>query len=305
MFYNSLSDYLKDTYGEKLYKVSLSAGCTCPNRDGTLGTGGCTFCSAGGSGDFAASAEDGFTTQFAAAKERVKRKHTGSKYIAYFQSYTGTYGELERLTKLYMEAISDPDVAILSIATRPDCLGPEVLELLKKLRAIKPVWIELGLQTSNEETAKAVRRGYTNEVYEKAVIALNALDIKIVTHIILGLPGETEEDMLASVRYACAQGTWGLKLQLLHVLKGTDLAKDYEAGLFATLEEDTYIDLLCRLLPQIPKDVVIHRLTGDGPKKILIAPLWSGNKREVLNRLTRTLTERNIEQGSAYEGNQL
>ncbi len=292
MTYTSLSDYLKSEYGEKLYKLSLSSGCTCPNRDGFLASDGCIFCSAGGSGEFAAPSALPVAEQIEAAKERIRGKAHADKYIAYFQSYTNTYGDVGRLRALYMDAISHPDVAILSIATRPDCLSDEVLEMLKDLNAIKPVWIELGLQTSKPESISYIRRGYENSVYEKAVADLNAIEIKVVTHIIIGLPGETYEDMENSVMFACRCGTWGLKLQLLHVLKNTDLAKDYEAGLFETLSMDEYIDIICRLLIRIPKEIVIHRLTGDGPKNLLIAPIWSGNKKQVLNRLLNEIRNR-------------
>ena len=298
MNYYSLSDYCKDTFGEKLYKLSLDSGCTCPNRDGLLDTRGCLFCSAGGSGDFAERDVD-------RAKARVADKYSGERYIAYYQSYSGTYlgkdGSFENLRERYLATIRRPDVAVLSIATRPDCLGPEVLELLKELRAVKPVWVELGLQTSNEETAEYIRRCYKNEVYEEAVRTLKAMDIPVVTHLILGLPGETAEDMEASLRYACDCGTWGLKLQLLHVLEGTDLGEQYKAQELGTplpgarpvkpLTLEEYTALLCRLLPQVPEDVVIHRLTGDGPKRILLAPLWSGNKKLVLNTIHKALRE--------------
>lgn len=292
MTYTSLSDYLKSEYGEKLYKLSLSSGCTCPNRDGFLASDGCIFCSAGGSGEFAAPSALPVAEQIEAAKERIRGKAHADKYIAYFQSYTNTYGDIGRLRTLYMDAISHPDVAILSIATRPDCLSDEVLEMLKDLNAIKPVWIELGLQTSKPESISYIRRCYENSVYEKAVADLNAIEIKVVTHIIIGLPGETYEDMENSVMFACRCGTWGLKLQLLHVLKNTDLAKDYEAGLFETLSMDEYIDIICRLLRTIPKEIVIHRLTGDGPKNLLISPIWSGNKKQVLNRLLNEIRNR-------------
>lgn len=292
MTYTSLSDYLKSEYGEKLYKLSLSSGCTCPNRDGFLASDGCIFCSAGGSGEFAAPSALPVAEQIGAAKERIRGKAHADKYIAYFQSYTNTYGDVGRLRALYMDAISHPDVAILSIATRPDCLSDEVLEMLKDLNAIKPVWIELGLQTSKPESISYIRRGYENSVYEKAVADLNAIEIKVVTHIIIGLPGETYEDMENSVMFACRCGTWGLKLQLLHVLKNTDLAKDYEAGLFETLSMDEYIDIICGLLGKIPKEIVIHRLTGDGPKNLLISPIWSGNKKQVLNTLLNEIRNR-------------
>ena len=300
MKYYSLNDYCRETYGRKLYKLALDSGCTCPNRDGTLDTTGCLFCSAGGSGDFAARTIE-------ESKERVATKFRdegpGPKYIAYYQSFSGTYpgkdGSLAELRERYLETIRHPEVAVLSIATRPDCLGPDVFDLLEELRAVKPVWVELGLQTSNEETANAFHRCYENRVYEQAVRDLNARDIPVVTHLILGLPGETYEDMEASVRYACACGTWGLKLQLLHLLEGTAYGEAYKAGAIRPLEMDEYIALVCRLLTVVPEDVVIHRLTGDGPKRTLLAPLWSADKKRVLNALNRALSERDIAQGSA------
>ncbi len=306
--YYSLSDYCKETFGTKLYKLTLESGCTCPNRDGFLDTRGCIFCSAGGSGDFASVGKT-LDEQIEQAKERVSKKSTSGEYIAYYQSFSGTYpgknalsdGSFEELRERYLATIQRPEVRVLSIATRPDCLGPEVLELLKELRAIKPVWVELGLQTSKENTAEYIRRCYKNQVYEDAVRSLAEMDIPVITHIILGLPGESVEDMEASVRYACDCGTKGLKLQLLHVLQGTDLGKQYLADPDAVpmMEMEEYFDLLCRLLPIIPKDVVIHRLTGDGPKRILLAPLWTGNKRLVLNSMNKVFRERNIQQGSA------
>ncbi len=300
MKYYSLNDWCRETYGRKLYKLALDSGCTCPNRDGTLDTTGCLFCSAGGSGDFAAKTIE-------EAKARVSSKfrddEPGEKYIAYYQSFSGTYpgkaGSLAELRERYLETIRHPEVAVLSIATRPDCLGPDVLELLEELRAVKPVWVELGLQTSNEETAEAFHRGYRNDVYKQAVAELNARDIPVVTHLILGLPGERYEDMEASVRYACTCGTWGLKLQLLHFLEGTAYGDAYKAGAYRALEMDEYIALVCRLLTVVPEDVVLHRLTGDGPKRSLLAPLWSADKKRVLNALNRALSERDVTQGSA------
>ncbi len=324
MEYTSLSDYCKEVFGEKLYKLSLDSGCTCPNRDGLLDTRGCLFCSAGGSGDFAAAVQgaagnaaardpgmigDALDRQFEDAKSRIRRKFPEGdseegRYIAYVQSFTGTYpgkDGFDHMRERYLALIRKPEVRVLSIATRPDCLGPEVLDLLKELRAIKPVWIELGLQTSNEETAEYIRRCYRNDVYEQAVRDLKLLDIPVITHVILGLPGETKEDMATTVRYAVDCGTWGIKLQLLHVLEGTDLGEQYkaqEAGTplpgarpihVMTLEE--YTDLLFTLLPLIPKDVVIHRLTGDGPKRLLLAPLWSGDKKRVLNTINKAIRE--------------
>lgn len=306
--YNSLSDYCKAVYGTKLYKLTLESGCTCPNRDGLLDTRGCAFCSAGGSGDFAAAGK-ALDKQLAEAKARVARKAKSEEYIAYYQSFSGTYpgkdamvdGSFNRLRERYLATIRRPEVRVLSIATRPDCLRPEVLEMLKELRSIKPVWVELGLQTANENTAEAFRRCYKNDVYQHAVQTLKEMDIPVITHIILGLPGETPDDMEASVRYACDCGTNGLKLQLLHVLEGTDLGEQYKADPTSVpvMEMNEYIDLLCRLLPVIPQDVVIHRLTGDGPKRLLLAPLWTGNKRLVLNTMSRVFRERNIVQGSA------
>lgn len=305
--YYSLSDYCKEVYGTKLYKLTLESGCTCPNRDGLLDTRGCTFCSAGGSGDFAAVGRT-LDAQIDAAKARVAKKAGSEEYIAYYQSFTGTYpgknaledGSFDTLRERYLATIRRPEVKVLSIATRPDCLGPEVLDLLKELRAIKPIWVELGLQTSNENTAEAIRRCYKNDVYKDAVRTLKAINIPVITHLILGLPGETKEDMEASVRYACDCGTWGLKLQLLHILEGTDLGKQYQQdpASIPVMEMDEYLDLLCDLLPIIPKDVVLHRLTGDGPKRILLAPLWTGNKRMVLNTMNKVFRERNIVQGS-------
>lgn len=305
--YYSLSDYCKEVYGTKLYKLTLESGCTCPNRDGLLDTRGCTFCSAGGSGDFAAGGKT-LGEQIAEAKARVAKKATSEEYIAYYQSFTGTYpgknaledGSFDALRERYLDTIRRPEIKVLSIATRPDCLGPEVLDLLEELRAIKLVWVELGLQTANENTAEAIRRCYKNKVYEEADRTLKAMDIPVITHLILGLPGETKEDMEASVRYACDCGTWGLKLQLLHILEGTDLGKQYkqDPASVPVMEMDEYLDLLCRLLPIIPKDVVIHRLTGDGPKRTLLAPLWTGNKRLVLNTMNKVFRERNIVQGS-------
>lgn len=318
MEYTSLSDYCKETFGEKLYKLSLDSGCTCPNRDGLLDTRGCLFCSAGGSGDFAA-ARNPLDRQLEEAKRRIRNKFPEGdseegRYIAYVQSFTGTYpgkdgfvkdangvSSFDRMRKRYLALVQRPEVRVLSIATRPDCLGPEALDLLKELRAIKPVWVELGLQTSNEETAEYIRRCYRNDVYEQAVQDLKALDIPVITHVILGLPGETKEDMATTVRYAVDCGTWGIKLQLLHVLEGTDLGEQYKAQEAGTplpgarpiriMTLDEYTDLLCALLPLIPRDVVIHRITGDGPKRLLLAPLWSGDKKRVLNTINKAIRE--------------
>ncbi|MCR5468286.1 MAG: TIGR01212 family radical SAM protein [Lachnospiraceae bacterium] len=285
----TLNQYLRTRFGCKVYKLSLNGGFTCPNRDGTKGDRGCIFCSEGGSGDFAESENDSITAQIEKAKDRVKNKIKDGKYIAYFQAYTGTYGPVEKLEKMYMEAANHPDIVAVSIATRPDCLPEEVLDLLEKVNKIKPVWIELGLQTIHERSADYIRRGYDLKTYDDAVANLKKRGIEVIVHVILGLPRETVEDMVKTVDYVCKSGADGIKLQLLHVLKNTDMAKDYEAGKFETLTEDEYMDILKACLSVIPEDVVVHRLTGDGDKKILIAPMWSANKRHVMNRITREL----------------
>ena len=283
-----LNDYLQATFGCKVYKLSLSARVTCPNRDGKLGTGGCIFCSAGGSGEFAACADRSIPEQIAEAKARVAAKVRGqAKYIAYFQSYTNTYGDVEYLERVFREAMEPEEIAVLSVGTRPDCLPQEILDMLERLNRIKPVWVELGLQTIHERSAEYIRRGYELPVYDAAVRELHKRGISVITHLILGLPGETHEDMKASLKHVVNVGSDGVKLQLLHVLKGTDLADEYAAGKVPVMEFEEYIDLLCELVPLIPKELVIHRLTGDGDKKLLIAPLWSADKKRVLNEVNR------------------
>ena len=282
-----LSDYLKETFGCKVYKIALNGGFTCPNRDGTIDTRGCIFCSAGGSGEFASDPAMTITDQIEEGKKLVAKKITGGKYIAYFQAYTGTYGSVDRLKRLYSEAINHPDVAALSIATRPDCLGDDVLRLLSEFNSIKPVWVELGLQTIHKRTVEYIRRGYDLKVYDKAVADLRNIDVEVITHVILGLPGETVSDMVDTVRYVCSGGATGIKLQLLHILSGTDLYEEYKQGKVTPLSEDEYIDILRECVRVIPNNVVIHRMTGDGDKKILVAPKWSGNKKQVLNRIQK------------------
>ncbi len=293
--YSDLNTYLKETFGKKVYKLSLDAGFTCPNRDGTIDTRGCSFCSAGGSGEFAASRRLSITEQIEEAKERIQKKlpkHGEVGYLAYFQAFTNTYAPVERLRSVYEEAMEAPDVVALSISTRPDCLQPEVVALLEELNRRKPIFVELGLQTMHEESAVRIRRGYPLAVFEDAVQRLSQAGIKVVVHLIFGLPYETKEDMLASVRYVCEQPIHGIKLQLLHLLEGTDLGEEYKAmseeereKVFACLEMETYLDVVTECLKMIPPSVVVHRLTGDGPKRILIAPEWSGNKKAVLNAL--------------------
>lgn len=297
--YYSLNQYLKKKFGCKVLKVSLDAGCTCPNRDGTLDSRGCVFCSKGGSGDFAGDRRLSIKEQLRLGKEFIKAKNPKSeevKYIAYFQAFTNTYGDINELKNKFYDAITDPEVCVLSIATRPDCLPPNVLSLLSDLNKIKPVWVELGLQTIKPESIEYIRRGYPNEVYDKAVNDLTNLGIEVITHVILGLPNETKEDMINTVKYVGASGSKGIKLQLLHVLKETDLYDDYKAGFFETLSMDEYIDIVVDAIKVLPKDMVIHRLTGDGDKKILVSPMWSANKKAVLNALSRRLIQRGTEE---------
>lgn len=291
MEYLSFNKYLKDKFGQKVYKISLDGGFTCPNRDGKTGTRGCIFCSKGGSGDFAESREMSITEQIESGKKKVEKKIKSGKYIAYFQAFTNTYAPVEMLRQKYEEAINHPDIVALSIATRPDCLGDDVLRLLDEMNKIKPVFVELGLQTIHQKSAKYIRRGYDLSVYNKAVRDLKKIGVNIVVHVILGLPNESENDMLETVKYVCESGANGIKLQLLHVIDGTDLAKDYEKGLFKTLEFDEYVNLIVKCVKIIPKDIVIHRLTGDGAKKDLIAPLWSADKKRVLNAINKALSE--------------
>lgn len=291
MEYLSFNKYLKDKFGQKVYKISLDGGFTCPNRDGKIDTRGCIFCSKGGSGDFAQNRDLSITEQIESGKKIVEKKIKSGKYIAYFQAFTNTYAPVEILRAKYSEAINHPDIVALSIATRPDCLGDDVIELLDEMNKIKPVFVELGLQTIHSDSAKYIRRGYSLEVYNEAVKKLKNIGVNIVVHIILGLPNESEKDMLESVKYVCQSQIDGIKLQLLHIIAGTDLAKDYEKGLFKTLEFDEYVELIAKCVAIIPKNIVIHRLTGDGAKKDLIAPLWSADKKRVLNAINKALRE--------------
>lgn len=290
MKYTTLNSYLKNKFGCKVYKLAIDGGFTCPNRDGTLGTRGCIFCSRGGSGEFAESKEKSVTQQIDDGKKRVEKKIKDGKYIAYFQAFTNTYAPVCKLKSLYTEAINHPDIVALSIGTRPDCLGDDVLELLDKMNKIKPVFIELGLQTIHENTAQYIRRGYPLEVYDKAVDDLHKIEINVVTHLIIGLPGESEQDILQSVEYVC-QKTDGIKLQLLHILEGTDLADEYRECKVDVLSLEEYTSIIKHCVEIIPDNVVIHRLTGDGAKKDLIAPLWSADKKHVLNTINKAIGE--------------
>ena len=288
-----LSEVLLQQYGEKVYKLSLSSGCTCPNRDGTLGVGGCTFCSEGGSGDFAAACAP-IDEQLEEAKARIRRKTDARRFIAYFQSYTNTYGDLDRLEALYTETLRHEEIEILSLGTRPDCLSGGVLAMLERLNAMKPVWVELGLQTIHERTAKAVHRGYDLAAFETGYHALKALGLTVIVHVIFSLPGETREDMLSTVRYLASLDPPpdGVKLQMLHVLRGTQLGEEYEKEPFPLLTLEEYAELVAQSVRILPEKTVIHRLTGDAPGKLLIAPEWTRNKKRVLNAVNREIEKR-------------
>ena len=298
--YHSLDYEMKQRFGEKVYRLSLNGGMTCPNRDGTAGTGGCIFCSAGGSGDFAAPAILPISEQLRMQKELIAKKRPVHKYIAYFQAYTNTYAPVEYLERIFLEAISDPEVVALSIATRPDCLGDEVLALLHRLNQIKPVWVELGLQTIHEDTARFIRRGYPLSCFAAAVTQLRAIGIEVIVHVILGLPGEDRDAMLQTCKYLNTCDIQGIKLQLLHILKHTDLATYYTETGFPVMTQEAYITLLIDCMEQLSPKIVIHRLTGDGPGALLIAPLWSQSKRAVLNSLHAELKRRGTCQGRLF-----
>lgn len=295
--YHSLDYMLRERFGEKVYKITLNGGMSCPNRDGKLGTRGCIFCSAGGSGDFAADSSLSITEQIDRQISILSAKRPIHKYIAYFQAFTNTYAPVEYLEKIFTEALSHPGIAALSIGTRPDCLGKDVVTLLSRLNRQKPVWVELGLQTIHEKTAVYIRRGYPLSCFEDAVKRLRSEDIEVIVHTILGLPGESTQDILNTMEYLNHQDIQGIKLQLLHVLWGTDLASDYEKGLFCTYERDEYISLVISCLEHLRPDMVIHRITGDGPKDLLISPLWASRKREVLNLLHHQMKENHNYQG--------
>ena len=300
MHYYSLNSYLKEKFKTKVYKLALSSGLSCPNRDGTLSTNGCIFCSNGGSGEFAADCSLSITEQIESAKKRVSNKIKDGKYVAYFQSFTNTYGDVDYLREIFSEAIIHPDIVALSIGTRPDCLPDDVLTLLDELNQIKPVWVELGLQTTNEITAQYINRGYPLEVFDNAIKSLNQMNIDIIVHLIVGLPGETKDDILNSVKYVSSLKIAGIKLQLLHILKNTPLEKEYLLNRFDVLSLEEYVDIIAECISHIPENIVIHRITGDGPKSLLIAPLWSADKKKVLNYINRRFNELNLIQGSNY-----
>lgn len=299
--YHSLDYELKQRFGEKIYKLTLNGGMSCPNRDGKISHGGCIFCSEGGSGEFASCATLSIPEQIQDAKKRLSGKRPVNRYIAYFQAYTNTYGPIDYLRKIFTDAIEDPEVVVLSIATRPDCLPPEVVDLLAELNRIKPVWVELGLQTMHEESADFIRRGYSLDVFTDAVNRLSAHGIEIVTHVILGLPKETKEMMLETVDFLNTLPIQGIKLQLLHILEGTELADYYRTTDFSVLSEDEYVSLILECVEHLRPDITIHRITGDGPKELLIAPLWSSAKRSVLNHIHHEMKIKNCYQGKALQ----
>lgn len=294
--YNSLNEYLKTKYHKKVYKLSINGGMTCPNRDGKLGKRGCIFCSRGGSGEFATDAGLSIREQIEQAKTRVQAKTKDNAYIAYFQPFTNTYADVDYLKSIFYEAIEPDYIVGLSIATRPDCLEDEKIQLLSDLNKIKPVSVELGLQTIHKKTAEYIRRGYTTDVYDKTVKKLKQAGIEVVTHVIIGLPYETAEMIFETVRYV-GERTDGIKLQLLHILKGTDLENEYLDGKFDTLTLEKYTDILCKCIELLPKNVIVHRITGDGDKKLLLSPLWSADKKRVLNYINKEMDAREIIQG--------
>lgn len=302
MHYTALNDYLRARFGRKVYKLSLQGVSTCPNRDGTVGSRGCIFCSDTGSGEFAACGSD-LSAQIRDARRRVAEKvPPDAGYIAYFQSFTNTYAPVKVLRPLFAAAMVPEDVVAISIATRPDCLSEEVLDLLAELNEHKPVWVELGLQTIHESTARYIRRGYDLSVFNEAVGKLKARGIEVIVHQIIGLPGESEKQIYDTADHIARSGADGVKFHLLHVLRGTDLAADYEAGQFKTLSMEDYFRLLCGCIERMPQEMVIHRLTGDGAKRDLVSPLWSADKKRVLNALRRYMDEHDVQQGRYYGG---
>ncbi|MBL4936458.1 TIGR01212 family radical SAM protein [Clostridium sp. YIM B02515] len=295
--YYSLNYFLREKFGEKVFKISLDAGFSCPNRDGTISRGGCVFCSERGSGDFAGDRCFSITRQFEDIKAMMNKKWKEGKYIAYFQAYTNTYAPVSVLREKYEEAVSQEGVVALAIATRPDCLSDEVLDLLEEFNKRVYVWIELGLQTINDNSAKIINRGYKLDVFEEALEKLNKRNIDVVVHAIFGLPGETHEDMLDTVKFIAERQIKGIKFHLLHLMEDTPLVKLYEKGRLNFLEQEEYVDLVCRSITMLPQDMVIHRLTGDAPRELLIGPMWSLKKWEVLNAIDRKFIEKNLYQG--------
>lgn len=298
--YHSLNYFLRNKFNEKIYKISLDGGFTCPNRDGKVAKGGCTFCSARGSGDYAGSRILSINEQFNDRKKMMEKKWKDGKYIAYFQAYTNTYAPVEELRQKYEEAISQENVVALSIATRPDCLDDDVVDLLEEISKKTYLWVELGLQTVNDESARNFNRGYDFEVFKEGIKKLQDRNIEVVVHTIFGLPGETKEDMLKTIDYVAHSGAQGIKFHLLHLMKGTQMVKQYETGELELLSQEDYIDLICKGIAMIPQEMVVHRLTGDAPRESLIGPMWSLKKWEVLNSIDKALEDNDIYQGKNY-----
>ncbi len=299
--YNSLNYFLRNKFNEKIYKISLDGGFGCPNRDGKVSVGGCTFCSERGSGDYAGNRILSITGQFKDRKKMMEKKWKDGKYIAYFQAYTNTYAPVEELRRKYEEALSQEDVVAISIATRPDCLDDDVLDLLDEINKKTYLWVELGLQTINDETAERFNRGYKFKTFEEGLQKLQERNIEVVVHTILGLPGESKEDMLKTIDYVAHSKAQGIKFHLLHLMKDTKMVEDYEKGDLRFLEEDEYIDLICEGISRLPEEMVVHRLTGDAPRESLIGPMWSLKKWEVLNGIDKNLVDKDIWQGKNYE----
>ena len=298
--YNSLNYFLRDKFGEKVFKISLDGGFSCPNRDGTISSGGCLFCSESGSGDYAGARELSITNQFNDIKEMMAHKWKSGKYIAYFQAYTNTYAPIEELKRKYEEALNQENVVAIAIATRPDCLGDDVLDLLEEINNRVYLWVELGLQTSNDEIAKKINRGYKLEVFEESMKKLKERNIDVVVHDIIGLPGESKEDMIKTIDYIAHSGANGVKFHLLHLMKQTPMEKVYEKGELEFLSQEDYIELITRGITIIPKEMVVHRLTGDAPRELLIGPMWSLNKWEVLNSIDKALKDNDLWQGKNF-----
>ncbi|MDO5038315.1 TIGR01212 family radical SAM protein [Clostridium sp.] len=299
--YHSLNYFLRNKFNEKVFKISLDGGFSCPNRDGTISKGGCLFCSESGSGDYAGNRVLSIGKQFCDIKEMMNKKWKEGKYIAYFQAFTNTYAPVDELREKYKEAIKQEGVVALAIATRPDCLGEDVLDLLEEINKDVYVWVELGLQTVSDETARKINRGYKLDVYEDAIYRLKKRNIDFVTHCIFGLPGETKDDMLNTVKYISKTGSKGIKFHLLHLMKNTPMVKLYERGELEFLSQDDYIDLICKGISMIPEEMVVHRLTGDAPRDLLIGPMWSLKKWEVLNAIDKALVDNEIYQGKDFE----
>lgn len=299
--YHSLNYYLRNKFGEKVYKISLDGGFTCPNRDGRVGRGGCTFCSASGSGDYAGSRALSINKQFEDRKEMMEKKWKDGKYIAYFQAYTNTYAPVDILRKKYEEALKQKGVVALSIATRPDCIDDEIADLLEEISKKTYLWVELGLQTINDNTAKNFNRGYDLKIFDESLKKLKDRNIEVVVHTIFGLPGESKEDMLKTVDYVAHSGVQGIKFHLLHLMEGTKMVEQYKSGELKLMTQEDYIDTICKAVTIIPEEMVVHRLTGDAPRELLIGPMWSLKKWEVLNAIDKALEDNDLWQGKNYK----